>query len=312
MKKIYFFKNYIKYSGYDVTMNRIASYFYNSEFIITSEKLNDPNNIVFFIDAYKAGLILSNRKCKYIILIGLKDLNSYVKDESKFSVVKSCLKKAARVIVFDEFMKIDLSLQVPFINDNKVSVVSQAVSRILVKPFNLRSYLGIHDNRPLFVMIGLQSDPLYLDQVFNFLYNVDKTTLIVINKVSEEKVTFSDNVKIIKNLDRSRIHSVLQQVDGLINCSINETMNNTILEAMKIGCPVYARRNLGTMNLICNYINGFIFETPEEFVKLRKLDTSYIITEASKLVNDNYDYLEEKKAYLDIIIELTKIKKAII
>lgn len=312
MKNIYFFKNYIKYSEYDVTMNRIASYFSNSEFITTSEKLNNPNNIVFFIDAYKTGLLLSNRRCKYIIIIGLKDLNSYIYDNSKFTVVKSCLNRASKIIVFDQFMKIDLSLQVPNIKDNKISVISQSVSRILIKPFNLRSYLDIHDNRSLFVMIGMQSDPLYLDQVFDFLHKIDNTTLIVINKVSDEKVNFSDNVKIIKNLDRYRIHSVLQQVDGLINCSAHETMNNTILEAMKIGCPVYARRNLGNMNLICNYINGFIFETPEEFVKLRKLDTTYVIKEALKLINDNYDYLEEKKSYLDLLIELTKIKKVTI
>lgn len=312
MKKIYFFKNYIKHSEYDVTMNRIASYFNYSEFTNDTSILNDPSNIVFLIDAYKAGLLLSGRKCNYVIILGLKDMNSYIHDDMKFSVVKTCLYKSSKIVVFDEFMKVDIGLNIPRIKDSKIKVISQAVSRLLIKPFNLRSYLKIYDNRPLYAMVGYQSDPLYLKDVFDKLYDLDKTTLIFINVISDNKFNFPSNSKVLNNMDRLRIHSILQQVDGLINCSINETMNNTILEAMKIGCPVYARRNLGCINIICNYINGFIFEYPEEFIQLRKLDSSLVINEARKLIQDNYDSIDEKKLYYDLVIELTQIKRAMI
>jgi glycosyltransferase involved in cell wall biosynthesis len=52
------------------------------------------------------------------------------------------------------------------------------------------------------------------------------------------------------------------------NTSESEGMSGTILEAMAIGCPVVARHNAGNRNLVKHGINGFIFSSACEAVRL--------------------------------------------
>jgi glycosyltransferase involved in cell wall biosynthesis len=52
------------------------------------------------------------------------------------------------------------------------------------------------------------------------------------------------------------------------NTSESEGMSGTILEAMAVGCPVIARSNAGNCNLVAHGVNGFIFSSAAEAVRL--------------------------------------------
>lgn len=53
-------------------------------------------------------------------------------------------------------------------------------------------------------------------------------------------------------------------------------MSCSILEALGHGVPVIARKNEGNMTLIENGVNGFLYESGEDFLlTFQKLSTNY-------------------------------------
>ena len=74
---------------------------------------------------------------------------------------------------------------------------------------------------------------LFLAKTFEELWFRDRTTLIIVGKDSEN-YKFSNGIRFIGPKNINIVHSIMQQVDGLINTSIEEGMSSSILEAMKI------------------------------------------------------------------------------
>ena len=100
----------------------------------------------------------------------------------------------------------------------------------------------------------------------------------------------------------------MQQVDGLVNTSIEEGMSSSILEAMKLSCPVYARSNCGNLAIIQHLYSGFIFEKPEEFEDLIKLPTKDVVNNALNYVNKRHTQKIEKESYTRIVNLMNKYK----
>lgn len=306
MSEVYFYKGFSEFSGNQTTINRIASYFHNS--IQTYNLDNIDRKTVIGVHAYKSGLFMLNKNFNYIIIIGGTDINQDINVPHKRSIIEMSLKTATFVIVFNNYMFNKIRTYFPKLPN--VVIIPQAVPRILINKIDLRKDLSIFDNRKLYLMAGNLrpvKDPLFLAKTFEELWFQDRTTLIIVGK-DNENYKFSNGVVYLGPKNINVVHSMMQQVDGYVNTSIEEGMSSSILEAMKIGCPVYARSNCGNLALIQHLHSGFIFETPEEFEKLLKLPTDKVKKNALEYVNIRHTQKKEKESYTKLVNLMNKYK----
>jgi glycosyltransferase involved in cell wall biosynthesis len=71
-------------------------------------------------------------------------------------------------------------------------------------------------------------------------------------------------------LSRGQLLRAMGTADALVNSSISEGMCNSILEAMRVGCPVIVRGNKGNRSIVSHCQTGMLFDTPEAFVESAK------------------------------------------
>ena len=128
-----------------------------------------------------------------------------------------------------------------------------------------------------------------------------KEVLVIIGKIDEHQYIFPENVYHINGLKKKDLYACMKQSSGLINCSVNEGMAISILEAMALRCPVYAFKNPGNTSLIKDNFNGYIFEERKEFSFIIKLPTEHIIKNAFDYVAVNHSKRNERNAYLEIL-----------
>jgi glycosyltransferase involved in cell wall biosynthesis len=104
-------------------------------------------------------------------------------------------------------------------------------------------YLFLGNLRPI-------KDPFYLKNVFDYLYQTKGYLLVFIGDIGEYNIdSFDNGYFYYGTLPYKLALSQIKYCDGLINSSINEGMSNSILEALYIGCPVYARSNEGNNSI---------------------------------------------------------------
>lgn len=306
MSEVYFYKGFSEFSGNQTTINRIASYFPNS--IQTYNLDNINRKTVVGIHAYKSGLFMLNKNFNYIIIIGGTDINQDINIPHKRSIIEMCLKNATFIIVFNNYMFTKIRTCFPKLSN--IVIIPQAVPRILIDRIDLRKELNIFDKRKLYLMAGNLrpiKDPLFLAKTFEELWFRDRTTLIIVGKNSEN-YQFSNGIIYLGPKNINIVHSMMQQVDGYINTSIEEGMSSSILEAMKLSCPVYARSNCGNLALIQDLYTGFIFENPEGFLNLIKLSTDDIKKNALEYVNIRHTQKKEKESYTKLVNLMNKYK----
>ena len=123
----------------------------------------------------------------------------------------------------------------------------------------------------------------------------------VIGKIIEGDYTFPKNVYYISGLRSKEVYSCMKQSIGLINTSISEGMSLSILEAMKLRCPVYAFKNKGNESIITSGFNGFIFDNIRSFRFLIKQPTKKIINNAYDYVYTKHSTRLEKHEYLKLL-----------
>jgi glycosyltransferase involved in cell wall biosynthesis len=306
MSEVYFYKGFSGFSGNQTTINRIASYFPKS--IQTYNLDNINRKTVIGIHAYNSGLFMINKNFNYIIILGGTDINKDINIPYKRSVIEMCIKNATFVVVFNNYMLTKIRTYFPKLSN--IVIIPQAVPRILIDKIDIRNELSIFDKRKIFLMAGNLrpvKDPLFLIKMFEKLWFQDRTTLIIVGK-NQENYQFSNGVKFLGPKNINIVHSIMQQVDGLINTSIEEGMSSSILEAMKLSCPVYARSNCGNLAITKHLYSGFIFETPGEFEKLLKLPTDEVKKNALEYVNKRHTRKIEKDSYTKLIDLMNKYK----
>ena len=67
---------------------------------------------------------------------------------------------------------------------------------------------------------------------------------------------------------RERMGTLYEQADLVLNCSLSESMPNSLMEAMAIGRPVLAANIPGNRSLVQNGKTGWIYDSEAEFVQL--------------------------------------------
>lgn len=306
---IYFISPYLKYSGNISTISRISKYFNNSKIIFTNQIQNinfNSDDLIIGLHAFKSGKYLIDRKLNFYIIIGGTDLNCDFFDSEKKEIILKVLNQSKKIIVFNQYQK-EILLNLEF--NDKIHIIPQSIGNLEIdKDFNLKEYLNIDSNQKVFLIVGNLrriKDPFFLLDSFKYFYQKYNDNFVYIgNNLDSFEVNYNW-IHHINGLDQNSTYAAIKSCNGLINTSISEGMSITILEAMKLGVPVYARINNSNEFIIQNNINGFLFKTVSEFNKIfeinRNKNIEKIINTASSMVNEIYNLENEKKAYLEII-----------
>lgn len=289
--KIY--DNSLNFSGNSTTLNRLSKLLNLEKTFYKSEKL-------IGIHAYKFGINVINQNVEFILVIGGTDLNNDIYDQLKRNVILTALRQAKYIVVFNSYLSKKLILN--NIDPSKIRIISQSVEKPISSDFNLRKKIKMNPKK-IYLMIGnlrKEKDPLYLEDTFNCLYD-QGIVLVVIGKMLE-KYEFSKGIIHIDGLQSEDVYSCMKQANGLVNTSICEGMSSSILEAMSLRCPVYARDNEGNKSIIIDNYNGFLFTDDYDFLMCLTKDISFVVEYAYNYVNFFHNPKNESKEYNKLLI----------
>jgi len=287
----------VEYSGNLVTSNRIASYFSDCLVTTTIENIS-KDDIIIGVHAYKVGKELINKNLNFVIIVAGTDLNCDFYDVNKKKIILEVFSQANKIIVFNTYQK-----NVLLYNNFESVVIPQSISSDLpTNNFNVKKKLNICNNSKIFLIIGnlrRVKDPFFLINEFKKLYNEFGYQFIYIGSNLDSYDMSYKWIHHIDGLDQISTYSAITQADGLINSSLSEGMSSTILEAMVLKCPVYARINNSNEYIINHNITGYLFNKPSDF--LEKIKQSY---NKDKIINNAFNYVSkymntniEKEAY---------------
>lgn len=285
----------LNYSGNNTTLTRLS-------YLLGLKLTTKIKNNLIGIHAYKFGKKIINKNLNFIIIIGGTDINIDVYNASKLNIIRKCLKQAKYIIAFNKFIYNKLLFF--NINISKIKIISQSVPKLIISKFiNLRQRYNINLNKKIYLIVGNIrpiKDVLFLKKIFEN----NNMCLIIIGKIIDNfnfRLDSFKNIYHINGLPKNYIFNCMKQVDGLINSSKSEGMSVTILEAMKLKCPVYVRDNEGNKSIVKNFYNGFIFSNEIQFYYQTFLNTKKIIENAYNYVCNFHNPKIEKLKYLNIL-----------
>lgn len=297
MYKIY--NDCIDSSGNNTTLSRISK--------LLNIKMSDQiqNNIIG-IHAFKFGRKVINKSYNFILLIGGTDINIDVNNNLKKKIIKNAIIQSRYTVCFSKYLKEEV-IKLNIEDNNKIKIIPQSVSYIKPDCFCLKSFIdktySIKNYNKIYLIIGnirKVKGPNFLDKIATKLYN-QGIIILFIGAIIEEDIEIKLPFLRTDSLKPKEIFACYEQADGLVNISESEGMASAILEAMIYKCPVYVRNNKGNLSLVKNKHNGFIFNTPEEFMKVINLDNVKIIDNAYSYVLKNHNSDKEKQEYMKLI-----------
>ena len=199
----------------------------------------------------------------------------------------------------------------------KITVIPQSV---LLSSF-IFEQMPFLTNRKVILWIGeIRSvkDPLFAIRFLSHLNNNDYHLLLIGHEQDSTLVEYlrssysNLNLTFLGVQSPSFIHTLMRTAFAYINTSINEGMCLAILEAMTLGLPVLARRNIGNSSIIKHGKTGLLFDRPDEAVQcLLELDTNdklrnSLTCQAENYVRKSHYFKTEIKSYRNLIFDLIK------
>jgi glycosyltransferase involved in cell wall biosynthesis len=272
--------------------------------MLNLDKINKIEDNIIGIHAYKFGKLVIDKNINYILILGGTDINEYMYQEEYWDTIEKALINARYIVSFNQSMKDKIIKQFDAnsdaMNSDKIKIIPQSIEEpIETKAIDIKHTLNLYKYSKIFIVVGHLrevKDPEFLFEGFNSNY-----AIVFIGNIIEGHYTFPSNVFHIDGLVRSQIYYIMKHVDGLINCSKSEGMSMSILEAMVMKCPVYARNIEGNTAIIKNGYNGFIFNTTHELNDIIELNKEYIIKNAYRYVNRCHHPSVEKEQYNKIL-----------
>lgn len=296
--KIY--DNSINFSGNQTTLNRLSE-------ILKLEITNKIEDNIIGIHAYKFGSKLeehykqlkTNKKINFILILGGTDIYEYLNCDKYYDTIYRTIKDSKYIISFNEFMKHHIIAKFN-IDENKIKIIPQSVPKLIIEKYdfyNINSNILNYNKK--FIMVGNLRQVKEPSFLFNYFEKSKNYCLIMIGKMLDIKYKFPKNVYHVDGLCKPKIYSIMTKSDGLINTSKSEGQSISILEALKLKCPVYVRNIEGNSAIIKHGYNGYIFNNQEDFLNIVNLTTENII-------KNGYNYVNK---YHNIDIEIEKYKK---
>ena len=288
-------KNCLDKSGNNTTAIRLSK-------ILNLPKTNFIQNDIVGIHAYKFGKDIIKKNFNFILIIGGTDIYIDINFKEKKKIILQTLIEAKYIVVFNSYIYNRIISICPNIS-KKIKIIKQSVPNLIINNLNLRHKYNITTEK-IFLLIGNIRYVKNIDFILNFSkkFNLSKkSTFVVIGKFLDKKYIFPNDILHINGIDRTHVYSYLKQADGLINTSLNEGMSSSILEAMKLKCPVYAKKNEGNCSIISDGFNGFIFEDYNELFRKLKYKTNFITEFAYNYVSFFHNPYFERKSYQKLL-----------
>ncbi|MFA7404398.1 MAG: glycosyltransferase [Pelobacteraceae bacterium] len=110
-----------------------------------------------------------------------------------------------------------------------------------------------------------------------------------------------------------RMGTLYERADLVLNCSLSESMPNSLMEAMALGRPVLAANISGNRSLIHNGINGWLFDGEDDFRRmvLRIRKSASLRKEAGRRAKEdiltNFSPQTEAESYLSLYQSLVPV-----
>jgi len=139
----------------------------------------------------------------------------------------------------------------------------------------LKSHLGIAPDKKVLVYVGRLAKEKNLDELLDYYKRLDRNdTVLLITGIGpyrsrlEELVDameLTDRVIFVGLVEPSTLHKYYKLGDIFVSCSTSETQGLTYIEALACGVPPICRRDLALEGVINDGINGYQYDTFEEF-----------------------------------------------
>jgi len=283
---------------------------------------------VLGVHAYRAGKLLLEQDCPYGIVLGGTDVNVMANDPLKLPIMQTALERALCIVSFSHAMRDKTrrwaTTQAPTI------IMPQAAAAPAPVPFTLPASVKLTDEDRVFLLpCGLRDvkDPSYLVQAFKRWHRLNPHVWLIIVGPSLDKCCYDslrlaitgqeekieggerkeqlleqDGVLYLPPLPHPELIGLMHASFAVVNSSKAEGMCGSLLEAMLIGRLVLARAVPGNLELVRHRLTGFLFSSPDEFVRLAKEaledeeKVHSIVTSARRYVEAHHSQREERRA----------------
>lgn len=142
----------------------------------------------------------------------------------------------------------------------------------------LKKKLGIEPDKKVLVYVGRLAKEKNLDELLEFFKALKRDDMILLitgigpyrDRLAElaDEMDLSDKVRFVGLVEPITLHKYYKLGDIFVSCSTSETQGLTYIEALACGVPPICRRDLALEGVIIDGINGYQYDTFEEF-KLR-------------------------------------------
>ena len=233
--------------------------------------------LIHAFHAYRVGplaLRLSQSlKVPLLVTITGTDGNHDLFDAERAQTVRRVLVEAACVVVFQGSMREKIASELPEVAA-RIRVIPQSVHLENGPPYPLVERLGLPDDAVIFLF------PAGIRMVKNSLFPLDPFDQLVARYPSirllyagpildpaEGERLLSALVRrpwaiYLGEVPHSQMRSLLEAVHVVLNCSLSESMPNSVLEAMYCALPVLASDIEGSRSLVEDGVTGFLFTDP--------------------------------------------------
>ncbi len=276
-------------------------------------------DIIHVIHFYRFSSWLQRNEIKltkpYILTSGGTDVNHYIFEEKYSEEMIDVLQNAKVITVFTEDAKKKMNQVYEGMNLS-IEVIPQSIwfpkdrsqaKNVQLPEGNPRVLLpsGLRDVKDIFFLMdelkGLQEK--YHDLQFLI------TGMVLDQEIlSTLKRYMIDNswIHFIENVPIEMMPTIYTWADYVLNTSISEGQSSALLEAMDMGCLVFARNNPGNASIIKDGENGYLFSSGDEFLEkfenvLHDIQTKERIrTNAKQYIQVQHDFNNEILSYIKV------------
>lgn len=297
-----------KNTGNLATASRIHSYLKNS-YLTSCHEPGPPLDAELYIvlHAWRSAAKLarrSNSSTPYIVVFGGTDVNEFWKKPAALQTMLEVTRGASRCVAFSRTMASNAKKNLQL--DILPLVIPQAVPD-LAPATEVKTSNG---DRTFLWLGGLRNvkAPSFLSPVIEKL----KGTYIVAGPEMEPNSAdflrgsrAPSNAKYLGAKSHEEAIDLIRKCTAVVNTSISEGLSQTILESMIIGKPVLARDNEGNRSIVEEGKTGWLFETPDEFLKLANTLTDEELFRAGiagrKKALNQFSIEAERAAYCKLV-----------
>lgn len=139
----------------------------------------------------------------------------------------------------------------------------------------LKSQLGIAPGKKVLVYVGRLAKEKNLDELLDYYKRLDRDDTVLLitgigpyrSRLEElaDEMGIKNKIIFVGLVEPITLHKYYKLGDIFVSCSTSETQGLTYIEALACGVPPICRRDLALEGVIIDGINGYQYDTFEEF-----------------------------------------------